>query len=165
MKIYLDSCVLISYYSKHNEEKERKKIVKKALEIFSHITDVEFYISSWGISEMKNILLSRQRKSHSEKFAQDCEIDLRSKNRLGDLKIKIIKVNGNKKNYDSEDFFFEVGKVNSKYHPGLGDAIHCVIMENNEIKHIITFDDKDDFKKIEGLFVMNPHNLFIKDEN
>lgn len=163
MKIYFDSCILISYYSKHKEEKTRKKAVKKTIEIFSHLSDAEFFVSSWGINEMKNILLSRQKKSHSENFVQECEIDLRSKNRLGELKIKIIKVDGNKKSYDSEDFFYEVGKINSKYHPGLGDSIHCVIMENNEIKHILTFDDKDDFKKVEGLFVMNPNSLLEGD--
>ena len=162
MKIYLDSCILVAFFSKHKEEKEKKKFVKSALELFNKGNDIQLVTSSWAINEMNNILLSRQKDKHKIDFVQECEISLRSKKRLGDVKIDLLSPDGIKKNYDLEDFFYEVGKLNLKYHPGVGDAMHCIIMENNKITHILTFDQKDDFKKVEGLVVINPEKIEIK---
>jgi predicted nucleic acid-binding protein len=49
-----------------------------------------------------------------------------------------------------------------KYHSGVGDIIHSVIMKNNGIKTILTFDEKDDFKQIPDLTVIHPKDIKIE---
>jgi len=43
----------------------------------------------------------------------------------------------------------------------VGDVIHSVIMKNNGIAEILTFDEKDDFKQIPGLTVFHPKDIKI----
>ena len=39
--------------------------------------------------------------------------------------------------------------------------IHSVIMKNNGIADILTFDEKDDFKQIPDLMVLHPREIKI----
>lgn len=48
-----------------------------------------------------------------------------------------------------------------KYHSGVGDIIHSVIMKNNGVDQILTFDEKDDFKQIPDLTVLDPKDIRI----
>jgi predicted nucleic acid-binding protein len=66
------------------------------------------------------------------------------------------------KDYDFAEFFYHVRQGILNYHSGVGDVIHSVIMKNNAIVDILTFDEKDDFKKIPGLTVMHPKDIKIK---
>ena|SRR5258708_5391833 len=50
-----------------------------------------------------------------------------------------------------------------KYHSGVGDVIHSVIMKNNGISQILTFDERDDFKQIPDLTVLHPRDIKIQD--
>ena len=45
------------------------------------------------------------------------------------------------------------------YHSGVGDVIHTVIMKNNGIDSILTFDEKEDFKSIPALTVLHPRDV------
>ena len=45
------------------------------------------------------------------------------------------------------------------YHSGVGDIIHSVIMKNNSVEQILTFDEKDDFKRIPDLTVLHPKDI------
>ena len=52
------------------------------------------------------------------------------------------------KDYDFAEFFYHVRQSILKYHSGVGDVIHSVIMKNNRpITEILTFDEKDDFEQ------------------
>jgi predicted nucleic acid-binding protein len=155
-KIYLDSCILIAYFSNNKEEKENKKEVRRILKIFEEL-NAEFYISNWTISEMMNILLSRH-KMKNEKVLQ-FESELLNKSRLGNLKVKILDIEGYKRKYDLKEFLYDIRKNILKYHSGVGDTIHSVIMSNNKIHKIVTFDEKKDFKNIAGLIVLHPRNI------
>ncbi len=44
---------------------------------------------------------------------------------------------------------------------GVGDVIHSVIMNNNGGADILTFDEKDDFKKIPDLTVLHPRDVTL----
>ena len=50
-----------------------------------------------------------------------------------------------------------------RYHSGVGDVIHSVIMKNNGIAQILTFDEKNDFKQIPGLTVLHPGNIKVEE--
>lgn len=65
------------------------------------------------------------------------------------------------KDYDFAEFFYHVKQGILKYHSGVGDLIHAVIMKNNGLREILTFDEKDDFKQIPDLTVLHPKNIQI----
>jgi hypothetical protein len=77
---------------------------------------------------------------------------------FGSLRLHFLNVSPDK-NYDFASFFDDVRDGILKYHPGVGDVIHSVIMKNNGVDHILTFDEKDDFKQIPGLTVFHPKDF------
>jgi predicted nucleic acid-binding protein len=154
-QIYLDACVLVAHFAK-NREKERHKIVLDALKVFSQISEVRLCTSHWAVAEMVKVLILRLK--FKNKYVLQCEAELLNKMRLGEVKIEFIDVS-NKKEYDFKEFFYDVRKGILRYNSGVGDTIHSVIMKNNKIKGILTFDEKEDFKKIPGLVVIHPKEI------
>ena len=116
--------------------------------------------SMWAVTEMVNILVSR--KNLDRGVVAEIESQLVSEKRLGGLKIQIIEVSP-RKDYDFAEFFYHVKQGILKYHSGVGDVIHSVIMKNNGISQILTFDEKDDFKQIPDLTVLHPRDIKIQD--
>ena len=90
----------------------------------------------------------------------EIESQLMSERRLKNLKIGLVEVSPDK-DYDFAEFFYHVRQGILKYHSGVGDIIHSVIMKNNGITDILTFDEKDDFKQIPGLTVLHPKDIRI----
>jgi predicted nucleic acid-binding protein len=80
---------------------------------------------------------------------------------LKNLKINIVDVSP-QKDYDFAKFFYHVKQGILKYHSGVGDVIRSVIMKNNGIADILTFDEKDDFKQIPDLTVLHPRDIRIE---
>ncbi len=92
----------------------------------------------------------------------EIESQLVSEKRLGGLKIQIVDVSP-EKDYDFAEFFYHVKQGILRYHSGVGDVIHSVIMKNNGISQILTFDEKDDFKQIPDLTVLHPRDVKMQD--
>ena len=159
-RIYLDSNVLIAYYSTDRAEETKKKMVEQAFAVFADLKDVQLCTSMWAVTEMVNILVSR--KSLDRGVVAEIESQLVSEKRLRGLKIQIIEVSP-KRDYDFAEFFYHVKQGILKYHSGVGDVIHSVIMKNNSISQILTFDEKDDFKQIPDLTVLHPRDIKIQD--
>ena len=65
-RIYLDSNILISHFSKDKPEEAKRKLVENALTVFAGLRDVQLCTSMWAITEMVNILVS-QRSSTVER--------------------------------------------------------------------------------------------------
>jgi predicted nucleic acid-binding protein len=107
---------------------------------------------------MVNILISSKGIDRTE--VAEMENQLVSERRLQKLKIHIVEVSPDK-DYDFVEFFYHVKQSILKYHSGVGDVIHSVIMKNNGITEILTFDEKDDFKQIPGLTVFHPKDIKI----
>lgn len=157
-RIYLDSNVLIAHFSVDRAEEAKKKLVENALAVFAQLKDVRLCTSMWAITEMVNILVSGKKMDRGE--VAELESQLVSERRLKDLKISFAEVSP-QKDYDFADFFWHVRQGILKYHSGVGDIIHSVIMKNNGITEILTFDEKDDFKQIPGLTVLHPKDIKI----
>jgi predicted nucleic acid-binding protein len=119
---------------------------------------VQLCTSNWAITEMVNILVSNKKMDRGE--VADVEGQLVSERRLKGLKIHFAEVSP-QKDYDFTEFFWHVRQGILKYHSGVGDIIHSVIMKNNNITEILTFDEKDDFKQIPGLIVLHPKDIKI----
>jgi len=159
-RIYLDSNVLIAYYSTDRTEETKRKAVEQAFAVFADLKDVQLCTSMWAVTEMVNILVSR--KNLDRGVVAEIESQLVSEKRLRGLKIQIIEVSP-RKDYDFAEFFYHVKQGILKYHSGVGDVIHSVIMKNNGISQILTFDEKDDFKQIPDLTVLHPRDIKIQD--
>jgi predicted nucleic acid-binding protein len=155
-RIYLDSNVLIAHFSVDKAEEAKKKLVENALVVFAQLKDVQLCTSIWAITEMVNILVSNKKMARGE--VAELESQLVSERRLKDLKILFAEVSP-QKDYDFMEFFYHVRQGILKYHSGVGDIIHSVIMKNNGITDILTFDEKDDFKQIPGLTVLHPKDI------
>ncbi len=155
-RIYLDSNVLIAHYSADRAEDAKKAQVENALTVFDQLKDAQICTSVWAITEMVNILVSNKKMDRGD--VAEIESQLVSERRLKNLKIHIIEVSP-RKDYDFIEFFYHVRQGILKYHSGVGDTIHSVIMKNNGITEILTFDEKNDFKQIPGLTVLHPKDI------
>ncbi|MGO9542063.1 MAG: type II toxin-antitoxin system VapC family toxin [Terriglobales bacterium] len=157
-RIYLDSNVLIAHFSVDKAEEAKKKLVENALAVFAQLKDVQLCTSIWAIAETVNILVSNKKMDRGD--VAEIEGQLVSERRLRNLKILLVDVSP-QKDYDFTEFFWHVRQSILKYHSGVGDIIHSVIMKNNGITEILTFDEKDDFKQIPGLTVFHPKDITI----
>jgi len=157
-RIYLDSNILIAYHSLDRAEEAKKKMVDDALAVFAELKDVQLCTSMWAVTEMVNILVSRKQMDRG--FVAEIEAQLVNEKRLQTLKIHFVEVSP-RKDYDFAEFFYHVKQGILKYHSGVGDVIHSVIMKNNGIADILTFDEKDDFKQIPDLTVLHPKDIKI----
>lgn len=159
-KIYLDTNIFIAYYSAAESNKEQKEQVLAALSVFPLLSDVELWTSMWTITEMVKVLIKSKTIKMSPDKVMEIETDLLNESRLGNIKIHIADVNPNK-TYDFKEFFYHIRKGILMYDSGVGDVMHSIIMKNNDIDHILTFDAKDDFKKIPGFTVLHPKDVKI----
>jgi len=157
-RIYLDSNILISYFSTDRAEETKNKLVSEALAVFAQLKDLQLCTSIWAVTEMVNILVSHKKMPLGA--VAEIESQLMSERRLQNLKIQLVEVSPDKE-YDFAEFFYHVRQSILKYHSGVGDTIHSVIMRNNGITDILTFDEKDDFKQIPGLTVLHPKDIKI----
>jgi predicted nucleic acid-binding protein len=60
-RIYLDSNILISHFSKDKAEETKRQMVGNALSVFADLRDVQLCTSMWAITEMVNILVSQKK--------------------------------------------------------------------------------------------------------
>ena len=157
-RIYIDSNILIAYFSTDKAEESKKKMVENALGVFAQLKDAQLCTSMWAVTEMVNILVSSKGIDRTE--VAEMESQLVSERRLQNLKIHFVEVSRDK-DYDFTEFFYHVKQSILKYHSGVGDVIHSVIMKNNGIAEILTIDEKDDFKQIPGLTVFHPKDIKI----
>ncbi len=65
-RIYLDCNVLIAHYSVDKAEETKKKLVENALAVFAQPKDVQLCTSTWAVTEMVNILVSRQKMNRGD---------------------------------------------------------------------------------------------------
>lgn len=157
-RIYLDSNILISHFSADKAEEIKNKLVSEALVVFSELKDLQLCTSIWAVTEMVNILVSQKKMPLGT--VAEIESQLMSERRLQNLRIHLVEVSPDK-DYDFAEFFYHVRQSILKYHSGVGDTIHSVIMRNNGITDILTFDEKGDFKQIPGLTVLHPKDIKI----
>jgi|GEM_PF-697924 len=158
-RIYLDSNILIAYYSADIAEDAKRKMVENALLVFAKLKDSQLCTSMWAVAEAFNILVSRKKMDRGA--VAEIESQLVNEKRLMNLKLCFVDVSP-KKDYDFMEFFYHVRQGIIKYHSGVGDIIHNVIMKNNGINAILTFDEKDDFKQIPDLTVFHPKDIKIQ---
>ncbi len=155
-RVYLDSNILIAHYSTDQAEESKKKLVENALSVFAELKDSQLCTSMWAVTEMVNILISQKKMDRGG--VAELENQLVNEKRLGKLKLFVCEVS-QQRDYDFAEFFYHVRQGILMYHSGVGDIIHSVIMKNNGISEILTFDEKNDFKQIPDLIVIHPKDV------
>jgi len=133
-------------------------MVENAFAVFAQLKDIELCTSMWAVTEMVNILVSSKKMDRAD--VAEIESQLVSERRVQQLRIHFVEVSPDEE-YDFTEFFYHVKQSILKYHSGVGDVIDSVIMKNNGITEILTFDEKDDFKQIPGLTVFHPKDIKI----
>ena len=157
-RIYLDANVLIAYYSVDKAEETKKRMVENALAVFGQLKNIQLCTSMWAITEMVNVLVSHKKIDRG--VVAEMESQLIGERRLKNLRINLVEVSP-QKDYDFVEFFYHLKQGILKYHSGVGDIIHSIIMKNNGIVNILTFDEKDDFRQIPDLTVLHPKDIKI----
>lgn len=159
-RIYLDTNILVAYYSGDKAEETKKMMVENTLDVFARLKDIRLCTSTWAVTEMVNVLVSSKKMDRGH--VAELENELVNEKRLRGLKIYFVEVSP-RKDYDFIEFFFQIRQGIIRYHSGIGDIIHSVIMKNNNIVNILTFDEKNDFKQIPDLTVLHPKDIKIED--
>ena len=93
-RVYLDSNILIAYFSTDKTEETKKRSVEAALAVFAQLKDAQLCTSMWAITEMVNILVSGKKMDRGE--VADIESQLVNERRLKGLKIHITEVSPKK---------------------------------------------------------------------
>jgi predicted nucleic acid-binding protein len=155
-RIYLDSNILIAHFSIDKAEEAKKALVESALSVFAELKDSQLCTSVWAITEMVNVLVSSKKMDRG--VVAQIESLLVGQRRLGNLKVVLLEVSPSK-DYDFAEFFYNVRQGILDFHSGVGDIIHSVIMKNNGLEVILTFDEKSDFKQIPDLTVLHPKDV------
>ena len=120
--------------------------------------EFDLVTSDWTLTEIVKVLVNEY-KIKSNKVADYIQ-DLQREKRIFDNKFSFIKVS-KKEEYDFEEFFLHLQKIILEYNHGVPDSIHSLIMKNNNIKYILTTNDKD-FQGIKGTIVINPLKQEVK---
>jgi len=144
--VYLDTNIFVTFFLKRDGFDKISSFMKENKDEFDLVT------SDWTLTEIVKVLINEYKKN-SKKVAE-CIQELQREKRIFDNKFSFIKVS-KEKNYDFEEFFYHVQKTILEYNNGVSDSIHSLIMKNNNIKYILTANEKD-FQGIGGIIVMNP---------
>lgn len=144
--VYLDTNIFVTFFLKRDGFDKINKFMKENKDEFDLVT------SDWTLTEIVKVLVYEY-KIKSKKVANYIE-ELQREKRIFDNKFSFVKVS-KKESYDFEEFFYYVQKTILEYNNGLADAIHSLIMKNNNIKYILTSNEKD-FQGIKGTIVINP---------
>jgi hypothetical protein len=157
-RIYLDSNILIACHSLDKAEDAKKQMVDDALAVFAQLKDIQLCTH-----------VGSNRDGEHFGFSQEDRLRHRRRGRepVGQREMTERSQNTDRRGEPAEGLWLcriflpcETGIL--KYHSGVGDVIHSVIMKNNGIADILTFDEKDDFKQIPNFTVLHPRDIRIE---
>ena len=156
LKIYVDSCILISYYDKSDVIRRRE--VANCLDIISKKSDkLSLVTSDFTFTEF--VKATQKIKGFSEDNIFQMVLEIVRQKKIGrKYNIAIIDAEGSEKDYTFNDFFVGLQDILLNSRPGIADAIHYQIMKNNKVKRILTFDVSD-FSKIPKIDVIHPNDI------
>lgn len=154
-RIYLDTNIFVNVYSDEESNKTHKQEIEAAFKVFLKLKDLELTTSVWSITEMVKALIINV-KMDPIKVAE-IEQDLTNEGRLHGIKVKTLEVCPNT-DYDFKEFFYHIRKGILSNSSGIGDNIHSIIMKNNNIEKILTYNEKD-FRNIAGITTINPKDV------
>lgn len=155
-KLYLDTCLLVAVYRKSDP---RHKNATEFCEKIAKLGNINLVCSHFTITEFTQVCVKNNYFSEGDTYKIANSLLLTSKiNRV--YPFQIANAGGKDKKYNFEDFFNDIQSIilETTPRPHLADTIHSVIMRNNKIKKIVTYDKKD-FEKIAGIKPYEPDEI------
>jgi len=150
---YLDANIFICLASKKVDS--RKNDLINGLSILSQIEGSSLVTSEFAFVEVAKAL-THTHKEEPKAVAKKINKITKQK-KVESFEFSIVPTSPDP-SYTFNDFWVAVGENMNLYNPGWGDSIHCVIMRNNKICHIVSLDEKDDFEIVPGLTLVHPLN-------
>lgn len=153
-KLYLDTCILIAF---HYRKDPKHKATKEFFKEISKINEAILFCSEFCLTEFVQAYSKKKDISLTEAYQKSNNMVISKK--IDKYPFSFANVKGKEKNYDFSTFFVDLQEIilNAKTH--LADAIHSIIMRNNKIKYIVTFN-KDDFKNVEKSIPLTFKDVF-----
>jgi len=159
-KLYLDSGIILAFYYKKDSQNKHNRVKKFFKEVFQLKDQINLVCSDFSITEFVQAYVTKPKVS--EKHAFEISSDIAQLQKIGrKYPFEWVEVEGKEgKDYEFGAFFIDLRRIilSTKPRPGLGDAIHAVIIKNNKLKYIITFNKKD-FKNIKGIIPLEPEEI------
>ena len=144
--VYLDTNIFVTFFLKRDGFDKINSFMKE------NKNDLDLVTSDWTLTEIVKVL-ANEYKIKSKRVTSFIE-ELQREKRVFGNKFSFIKVS-KKEDYDFEEFFLHLQRMILEYNNGVPDSIHSLIMRNNNIKSILTTNDKD-FQGIKGTIAINP---------
>ena len=150
ISFYLDANVLITLLD--NTDVRQADLIE-GLSKINEIEDAEFVVSDFTFVEITKVLINA--KNWQPKATARKVNSIIQKGEIEHFRFRLVPTSPDNE-YDFDQFWIDVSQNMTLYNPGWGDAIHCVIMANNKIKNIVSMDQKDDFRIVPGLDLIDP---------
>lgn len=109
-------------------------------------------MSNFCVTEFVKVMIHGKKEGNKE--VNTIANNLTKKTLIEGVEVKILKVCPDKE-YDFDNFFYDIREKITLYNSGWGDTLHQVIMKNHRIKYILSFDGKD-FEIIPDIQVVSP---------
>ncbi|MBU0460219.1 type II toxin-antitoxin system VapC family toxin [Patescibacteria group bacterium] len=159
--LYLDTCIFVAYYYDKDSRNKHQRIIDCLEKLKSH-KNIQLVTSDFTFTEFLRIV--KKLKGFSMKKGYKIVNELTRLNKIG-KKYQFKMVEGedieNAKEYTLNDFFVSLQEeiLNQKKEIGIPDSIHIVVMRNNKLKNILTFDTNNGFNNIKKINAINPNDI------
>ena len=157
-RIYLDTGLIIAYFHANEPNNQHQR----AIDFFNrvdNIAEIELCCSPFTITEFTYAYVTKPNITDEEvyRIAKDLLLTNKIDKRYA---FALLKTEGTQKKYKFGDFFLGIETVllSTTPRPGIADAIHATIMENNEITEIVTFN-KTDFENMVNITPFEPEEI------
>jgi len=152
-KVYLDSCIFVAYF--HDKHKLHKEVCD-CIEIMKGL-DLEIFASNWSINEMIKVLVKDCH--YNRKQAEEIAKKILKESKLDEININWIKIDSDSK-YTFDKFFEHLtNHLLDIKEAHISDAIHSLIMINNNIDYMLTTDLE--FKSLKNITILSPKAIKI----
>jgi len=157
-KLYIDTCLIIAYFYINEPNYQHQQ----AIDFFDRIdplNDIELCLSQFTITEFTQAYVTKPNIT-DEQAHKIANALLLTKKIDKKYLFTLLNTEGKNKKYNFEDLFLDIQTflLNTTPRPGIADAIHAAIMENNKIFEIVTFN-KNDFINMVDITPFEPEEI------
>ena len=157
-KLYVDTCLIIAYFHA-NEPNEQHQRSINFFERLDLLDNIELFISKFTVTEFTQAYVTKQdiTDEQAHKIANALLLTRKIDKKYS---LILLKTEGKHKKYNFGDFFLDIQTVllSTTPRPGIADAMHATIMENNDISEIVTFN-KGDFANMVDIIPFEPEEI------
>lgn len=157
VKIYVDTCVLISYYYEQGTQKYTD-VINCFEFINKNPSRISIVTSDFTLTEFVKAAIKNPLKIARDTVFEDIS-SITRRNKIGKIyPCDLIDGEGSKSDYHLCDFFVDLQEQLLDSNAHLADTIHYQIMFNNNIKRVLTLNIND-FKNFPKIIAIHPSKI------